>query len=186
MNKKTLLIIAVVVVLVIGVGVAFFALGTNKTTNKTTSDVKTVATTQSNDYYFKNGELKLQDAKLVITDTKVIPVGEKGNEYGKKPVIAFWFKTTNLSDKELTGTDVWISSMQAYQDNNPNTVNKLEVGGLPDDRFLQTQFEKIKQNGTAEDAIAYELDDTTTPVLLKATKGMSGEALGKQTFNIKK
>ena len=72
----------------------------------------------------------------------------------------------------------------AIQDNDPNIINELQVGSLPDERFSYTQTESIKPGGTAPSAIAYELDDTTTPVTLKAIKGYDGIELGEQIFNL--
>ena len=39
---------------------------------------------------FENSVLTTEDVTITITDTKTIPVGEPGNEYGDVPVIAFW------------------------------------------------------------------------------------------------
>lgn len=153
--------------------------------NTTPTAVDAVGSTQDSDYYFRDGTLKLQDAKVVITDTKVIPVGEKGNEYGTKPIIAFWFKTTNLTGREMTPGDAWIACVNAFQDNNPNAENQLEVSALPDDRFRDSQFENIKKGGTVEEAIGYELDDMFTPVVLRAVATANGQKLGEQTFIIK-
>ncbi len=137
------------------------------------------------DYYFKDNVLLAEDVKIEITDWKIIPVGETGNEYGSAPVIAFWFKTTNLSGKEhISPLTSWMAMFTAIQDNDPNAINKLNVGTLPDNAYLETQMAEIKKDGTVECAIAYELDDTVTPVLLKATKGLLGDDLGEQTFNI--
>lgn len=36
------------------------------------------------DSSFEDGVLTTREMKIAITDHKVIPVGEKGNEYGKK------------------------------------------------------------------------------------------------------
>ncbi|HGQ2848685.1 TPA: DUF5067 domain-containing protein [Streptococcus pneumoniae] len=146
---------------------------------------KTHKEEQSEDVYFKDGEAKLVDLKIKIKETKVIPVGEKGNEYGKKPVFAIWYETTNLSDKDIDPTTAWAAVFTAIQDNNPNSVNELEVGPAPDDRFLETQLETIKKDGTVEDAIAYELDDLETPVTLVAKQGLGGKELGKQDYQIK-
>ncbi|MGE7944784.1 DUF5067 domain-containing protein [Lysinibacillus xylanilyticus] len=121
----------------------------------------------------------------MITETKVI-VGQKGNEYGEKPVFAIWYDTTNLSDKDIDPTSAWAAVFTAIQDNNPNSVNELEVGPAPDDRFLDTQLETIKKGGTVQDAIAYELDDLETPVTLVANQGIGGKELGKQNYEIKK
>ena len=71
---------------------------------------------------------------------------------------------------------------EAFQDNDPNRENTLDVGALPDDAFLETQMENIKVDGTVSNAIAYELDDTTTPVELVA--GIFGDEIGRMTFNL--
>ncbi|SCY98750.1 MULTISPECIES: DUF5067 domain-containing protein [unclassified Lysinibacillus] len=155
-------------------------------------DVQTPVTTdkieeeaKSEDIYFKDNEAKLVDLKINITQTKVIPVGDTGNEYGEKPVFAIWYNTTNLSDKDIDPTTAWTVVFTAIQDNNPNSVNELEVGMLPDDKFLDTQLETIKKDGTVENAIAYELDDLETPVTLVANQGVGGKELGRQDFEVK-
>ncbi|WP_274307011.1 DUF5067 domain-containing protein [Solibacillus daqui] len=141
--------------------------------------------TSNNDVYFKDGEAKLNDLKIKITETKVIPVGEKGNEYGDKPVFAIWYDTTNLSDKDIDPINAWIAVFEAIQDNNPNAINELNVGSLPDDAFLDTQLETIKKDGTVANAIAYELDDSETPVKLIARQGFAGDVLGEIEYPVK-
>lgn len=134
---------------------------------------------------FKNGVLTTSDVKIVITKHKIIPVGGKGNEYGDKPVIAFWYKITNLSGRKTDPME-WIFVFSAYQDNNPNAENELDVAGLPDDRFLDSQSENIKKGGTVENAVAYELDDVTTPVELVANDSLGfGDDLGRVTYELK-
>src|SRR4051812_43719365 len=64
---------------------------------------------------FKHGVLRTPKMKIQITSYKIIGVGEKGNEYGEKPVIAFWYKTTNLSRAKVDPTD-FILHFNAYQD----------------------------------------------------------------------
>lgn len=78
----------------------------------------------------------------------------------------------------------WILNFTAIQDNDANSVNELEVGMLPEDRFLDSQLEKIKVGGTVENAVSYKLDDDTTPVQLIASDGFR-EEIGKRTFDIK-
>lgn len=147
---------------------------------KAPSEVKT-----DSKYYFANNILVAEDVKIEITDWKVIPVGETGNEYGDVPVIAFWYNTTNLSGNEnVSPMSSWIAMFTAVQDNNPDMINELQVASLPDATFLDTQTATIKKGGTIACACAYELSDTTTPVTLKGRKGMFGEDLGEQTFNI--
>jgi len=140
---------------------------------------------KNEDFYFKDDELVINDLEINITDTKIIPVGETGNEYGEKPVIAFWYDTTNLTEKELDPLIAWIAVFSAFQDNNPDSVNELNVASLPDEKFLDTQSEVIKQNGTVANAIAYELDDDITPVELKANQGIDGKDLGEKTIEVK-
>jgi hypothetical protein len=159
------------------------ACGENKDNTNATADKKEIEKTD--EVYFKDNEVKLNDLKIKIKDYKVIQVGEIGNEYGEKPVIAFWYDVTNLSDKEINPSLAWSVVFTAIQDNDPNRVNELEVGALPDNRFLDTQLENIKKGGTVENAIAYELDDIETPVKLIATQGIGGKKLGEQTFEIK-
>jgi Domain of unknown function (DUF5067) len=132
---------------------------------------------------FENGVLTTPDLKIQITRYKVIEAGQKGNEYGEKPVIAFWYRTTNLSGGDVDPTD-FLFNFNAIQDNNPNAVNELDVGSLPDDRFRDSQLETIKKGGTVENAIAYELDDLVTPVELVATEGLD-DVIGKATYTLR-
>lgn len=132
---------------------------------------------------FVNNVFENSDVKIEITDYKVIPVGEVGNEYGEKPVIAFWYNVTNISGTETDPNSAWIFNLKAIQDNDPNAINELEVGLLPDDAFLDSQTQTIKQGGTVANAVAYELDDTTTPVILVAEDIIFGE-IGRQEFQI--
>jgi hypothetical protein len=75
--------------------------------------------------------------------------------------------------------------MKPVQDNDPNMVNELNVGMLPDDSFVDTQMNTIKEGGTVENAVSYNLKDTETPVELTATNGMLGKEIGSQVFEIK-
>lgn len=190
MKKKLLYVISMVLVLLLT------ACGGTEENNKSKEDAKTETsastqndskdeTTTDEKYYFKNGVVKIHDLQIEITKEKVIKAGEKGNEYGEKPVLALWYKVTNLTDKEIDPTTSWAAVFEAIQDNDKNAVNKLEVGSLPDDRFLDSQLETIKKNGTVENAIAYELDDLKTPVKLIASQGIGGKKLGEQTFEVK-
>lgn len=160
---------------------------TDVTETKTTTDNSASDDVQeeNKDVYFKDGEVKLNDLKIKITETKVIPVGQPGNEYGEKPVFAIWYDTTNLSDKDIDPTTAWAVVFTAIQDNDPNSINELEVGVLPDESHLDTQLETIKKDGTVSNSIAYELDDLETPVTLVATQGVMGDELGRQEYTIK-
>lgn len=131
---------------------------------------------------FVDGVLTTPELKIVITEHTVIPAGEKGNEYGDKPVIAFWYETTNVAGGDITPMD-FIMYFTAFQDNNPNAENELNVAGLPDDRFRDSQMETIKEGGTVENAMAYELDDDTTPVDLVASELFMDE-IGRTTYDL--
>jgi len=155
----------------------------SKKDDENTKTVK-VSKKKTPKYYFKNNKLAIRDLDIEITQTKVIQPGETGNEYGEKPVIAFWYKTTNKTDKEIDAMTAWIAVFKAVQDNNSNTVNELEVASLPDSKFQDTQSQTIKKNGTTENAIAYTLSETTTPVKLNATKGIGGDKLGSMTYKL--
>lgn len=176
---STLLMTAV---LLVGCGGEKTEEAPKKATTESTESTKTEATNDA--VYFKDNVAQLIDVKLEITETKVIQPGEVGNEYGEKPVFAIWYKATNLTGKDIDPGTAWIAVFEAIQDNDPNRVNTLDVGALPDDRFLDTQLETIKKGGTVEHAIAYELDDLTTPVTLVASQGIGGKKLGEQTFEI--
>lgn len=134
---------------------------------------------------FKDSVLTTKDVEIKITDVKTIQAGEKGNEYGRKPVIAFWYDTTNVSGKETDPGTAWIFLFQAFQDNDPNAENKLDVGSLPDAAFLDSQMDKIKKGGTVSNAVAYELTDTTTPVKLVASTLLGQNEIGSMTFELK-
>jgi len=118
-----------------------------------------------------------------ITRYKVIKVGQKGNEYGEKPVIAYWYKTTNVSGEETDPTTAWILTFKAFQDNNSNAENELNIASLRDEKFLDSQTENIKKGGTVENAVGYELDDLVTPVDLVATEGLD-DVIGKTTYKL--
>ncbi|SFT96300.1 DUF5067 domain-containing protein [Arthrobacter sp. ov118] len=183
MKKSLVLLACASVALVLGGCGAPSAQSSNSSTNSSASASPTQAISTS-DSYFKEGVLTTPQVKIAITAHKIIPVGEKGNEYGKKPVIAFWYKTTNLAGKDVSPMN-FLYAITAYQDNNPNAENKLEVGSLPDDRFLSSQTEKIKKGGTVENAIAYELDDETTAVDLVASSDLGATEIGKVTYKLK-
>ena len=187
MKKSLLLVSALTLTIVAGCGNKDEGTKTpSETQNETnTENTQEHSTENKKDVYFKDNEAKFEDVKIKITETKVIPVGEKGNEYGEKPVFAIWYETTNLSEQDIDSISGWIRNFEAVQDNNPNTINTLDVASLPDDQFLNTQSESIKKGGTVKNAIAYELDDLETPVTLIATDGIAGDKIGEQTFNIK-
>lgn len=133
---------------------------------------------------FADNVLTLPEYTIKITDAKMIAVVQPGNEYSQKPVIAFWYEVTNLSDEPIDPTTAWISSFTALQDNDPNAVNELNVGTLPDEQFLDSQLQEIKKDGTVANAASYELDDETTPVELVASNDLGATEIGRATFTL--
>lgn len=155
-----------------------------KEESKTTESTKTEEKKKDN-IGFDGKVVEINDLKIEIIDYKIIKAGEEGNKYGKKPVIAFWYNTTNKSDKEIDPSMAWLAVFTAVQDNDKNMVNELQVAGHPDDSLINTQDAKIKKGGTVKNAVAYELSDETTPVTLKATQGVNGKKLGEKNFEVK-
>lgn len=142
----------------------------------------------ASDAYFDGTILKGNTYSVKITDHKVIPVGEVGNEYGENPVIAFWFDTLVSPDYDnstpIDPNTAWIMNFTAVQDNDPNMVNELNVGMLPDEQYLDSQMAQIKPGGTVSSAVAYELTDAETPVTLTAGS-MLGDDFGSFDYEIK-
>lgn len=132
---------------------------------------------------FADGVLTTPEVTIKITDQKVIPVGAAGNEYGDVPVIAFWFDITNNSDRAVD-TFEWIYLFNAFQDNDPNVVNELDVASAPDAALVDTQDADIKKGATIQGAVAYELDDTVTPVELVASSDLGMTEIGRQVFEL--
>lgn len=159
----------------------------NPVKNETDKD-KVNSSRRDGQYTFKDGKVSMEDIDLKITKYKVIPVGAEGNEYGKTPVIAFWYDTTNKSGKDIINPmSAWFASFPegAIQDNDKNKVNKLQVAMHPDKTLVRDQSATIKKDGTVSGAVAYELTDLTTPVKLTAYKGVGGAELGSQEFTVK-
>lgn len=141
----------------------------------------------ANDAYFDGTTLKGNTYTIKITSHKIIQPGEVGNEYGDKPVIAFWYDTLVSPDYDnsmpVNAMSAWIGNFKAIQDNDPNKVNELNVASLPDSAFLDSQSADIKPGGTVSNAMAYTLSDTETPVTLVA--GSYSKEFGKQDFSVK-
>lgn len=142
----------------------------------------------ASDAYFDGTILKGNTYSVKITDYKVIPAGEAGNEYGENPVIAFWYDTIVSPDYNaetpIDPNTAWIMNFTAVQDNDPNMVNELNIGMLPDDQYTDSQMAEIKPGGTVSNAMAYELTDTETPVTLTAGS-LFGDDFGSFDYELK-
>ena len=156
-----------------------------------TSDVEestSEETEDNSDLLFHDNIYEDDDIKIEILKYEVIQPGDTTySEYNfeDKPVIAFWYNTTNKSGEDVDPSSAWILKFTAIQDNDPNMVNELEVSSLPDDTYLDTQMASIKEGGTLESCVGYVLDDEETPVVLQVKDWFSDKDLGSQTFEIK-
>lgn len=152
---------------------------------KISDDPTTVNSLKSTDSNrsFKDSVLEVPAATIKITNHRIIPTGEPGNEDGEKPLIVFYYDVTNKTDAELSALD-FVNYFTAVQDNNPDTVNELEVGSFYDPELTDSLLEKIKQGGTASGAVAFELDDESTPVELVATDNFGQNEIGRQKFEL--
>ncbi|MBM7688178.1 DUF5067 domain-containing protein [Enterococcus ureilyticus] len=136
--------------------------------------------------YFKDDTLKIDMATLKILSTEVLPADE--NLLREKPQLAITYEVTNDSKDLISASTVWIACMSLTQEAE-EVLNKLTVGMTPQDekfaQYTEHQLDDIKPGGTAKALISYDLDDSQTPVILKATQGMAGEELGEKTINLK-
>lgn len=141
------------------------------------------------EYYFDGKDLVTEDFTITITDYKVLHPGDTGNDYGSEPVLAFWFDVTvyeNVTQKEYTPNRAWLFSFEAVQDNNPNAINTIQVGMLPDRNHTQSQTQTIKPGGTVSSSMSYILTDMETPVtLIGYDNKISDDELGQFDFSVK-
>ena len=151
------------------------------TTGQTATD--TPATTSASGPTFANGVYKDDKCEIKILEYKVAAAGSELNQYGNKPAIIFWYEVTNINDETLTPSVAWILRFEAVQDNDPNAVNKLEIGMAGDPELSEASYQTVKIGGTVKAAISYSLDDETTPVTLTA-KDLLGKEYGTQEFKL--
>ncbi|MDK8483680.1 DUF5067 domain-containing protein [Corynebacterium sp. MSK105] len=145
----------------------------------TVNTLKSTDSTRS----FENGVLEMPGTTIKINQHKIIPAGGAGNEAGEKPLIVFNYEVTNKTEEKMTASD-FPFYFTAVQDNNPDTVNELTVGGYYDPETSDDEFEEIKKGGTARGTIAYELDDESTPVQLVAKDNFGQKEVGRQSFDL--
>lgn len=177
--------------LVLFATVSLAACGSNekKETNTESTTIETTVSvpeeTKMDDVYFDGETMKIEKATVKIISTEVLTPDE--SVYRDNNQLAFVYEVTNDSEEPLDGSMAWIACMNAYQETE-NTVGKLQVGTTPqDEKFAEyrgDEFDELKPGGTKKYVIAYDLNDTTTPVILKATQGVAGKEIGEKTFNL--
>lgn len=135
------------------------------------------------EFTFVDGVLQGKGVKFEITGHQVIAAGAEGNEYGDKPLLVIEYTTTNEGATSEVTPDLFLFAFDAYQDNDPNAVNELEIGYASNlyDKYGDTGHQAIKQGGSVPNAVAYKLDDTTTPVDLVAST-IVGKEIGRMTI----
>lgn len=134
---------------------------------------------------FDGSKLIKDDYVIEITDVKVYQTGH--HSYSDDPTLAFWFDITasEHTSADITPNGAWISSFIARQDNDPNAVNDLKVGSLPDSAHGEVQMQTLKPGGTVSSSMSYQLDDISTPVELIAVKNrITDESYGFQTYTL--
>lgn len=135
----------------------------------------------------KNNTVVLNDIDIKVLETEFIPKGTY--EEQKKDQLAIIYEVKNKTNKEIDPSSGWFAVFEGTQDSK-DAIRKLDVGSLPNmDKYqfaLDSQLDIIKKGGTVKNAIAYNLEDIKTPVILKATKGIGGEKLGEIKVNLKK
>lgn len=134
---------------------------------------------------FVDGVLTTEDVKIVITKHEVIRAGQAGNTYGDTPIINFVYETTNLSGEKTDPSSAWLFAIDAFQDNDPNSENELELAITFDSPYSDTALENIKKGGTVTNDMAYELTDLKTPVDLVASDLLGLDEIGTVTFELK-
>ena len=122
------------------------------------------------------------DYTITITGHRMIQPGEKGNEYGGKPVLAFWYDTTNTGSDSLNPLTAWLMGFETIQNNTPNAVHTLLVAPCQTTSSWKARC-RTARCSTISSAVAYELDDSTTPVTLVAENILGGE-YGQQEFSL--
>ena len=159
-----------------------------KEENKTeTASAETPKKEAKENNELKDNTAQLNDIDVKVLETEFIPKGTYDGQ--DKDQLGIIYEVKNKSDKEIDPISGWMAAFEATQDTE-NTVHKLDVGMLPQTEkykpFLDTQLDIIKKDGTLKNGIAYDLDTTDTPVILKATKGVGGEKLGEIKVVIRK
>lgn len=168
---------------------SFLSCGGENTTEENTAGQDEVEQESSEGILFKDNVFENDKVKIEITKYEVIQPGDttynENNYMEDRPVIAFWYNATNKTDESIDPISAWLEAgFIAIQDNDPNRINELEVSASPDESFLDTQTETIKNGGTVENCWGYLLDDDTTPVALVSYDRVNDKEYGRQEFTI--
>ncbi|ULG70895.1 DUF5067 domain-containing protein [Macrococcus brunensis] len=160
-----------------------------ETADKVTNET---ATTEAPKKDSSKDELKdktavLDDIDVKILETELMPKGTYEHQTADQLVVTY--EVTNKSDKEINPMTGYLAAFEATQED-ANSERKLQVGMNPmNDKYsyvTDVQMNNIKKGGTVKSAVAYDLKDMKTSVVLHASKGIGGEKLGTITVELKK
>lgn len=181
--RKKLLALALVFALVFALCACGAAAPETKTTPEPTAEPTPEPTVEPKPNAMFDGMVYEDDeARIEIIGCEILEVGSEYNKYGDVPLVCFKFNVTNLSDCDVSASGKWIDTFRAYQDNDPNFLNELNVGSQENSAYHDTAFASIKKGGTVESVMTYELDDEETPVTLVAL--YRWEEIGSKDFDI--
>ena len=85
------------------------------------------------------------EARIEIIGYEILEVGSEYNKYGDVPLICFKYTVTNLSGGDISAASKWMFNFRAYQDNNPNFLNALDIGMQSNADYYDTEYEQIKK-----------------------------------------
>ncbi|WP_318766507.1 DUF5067 domain-containing protein [Lactiplantibacillus carotarum] len=149
-----------------------------------TSKQKLVQLTLRPKYQLADGRVTTRQLKIVITKSKLLRVGQPGNEHGTRPVIAFWFRVTNRTKRVVNADSAWNDVFKATQRQGKAAGTSLKMAAVPDDQLASRQTDAIRQNQTVTSAVAYELNNVHQSVVLNAFLSPAGASIGRQVYHL--
>ncbi|MGX4764071.1 DUF5067 domain-containing protein [Holzapfeliella sp. JNUCC 72] len=138
-----------------------------------------VDTPKDDEYTYKNGVANTKRMRVELTDHKVINPGEKGNEEGDMPVMAFWYTATNKSNEDIPLDLMWSLLFSGYQ----SGTEQLSGQGIEGISFA-SHTRNVKPGKTAKSAMGFKLTDKTTPLKLVVQDIFTNQKLGEQEFPV--
>ena len=130
---------------------------------------------------FADGVFESSLLSIRITDTRMIPPGDEGNEFGEAPVMAFWYETTNVSGQAVDPLTAWLTHVRARQDTGDGALVELTLAMAPDPSLMATQTDPIEAGATVANAVGYRLENDSLPVEVLTVDTRLNE-IGTQTF----
>ena len=117
---------------------------------------------------FTDGVYTSSLVRIEITESRVIGVGEAGNEYGEGAVLALWYDTTNVSGQMTDPLTAWLTHFRVSQEDDQGQAIELTLAMAPDAHLLTTQTQPIAAGVTVSNAVAYRLQDESSTARIVA------------------